>query len=472
MIIPAVPKCGIFSQFASKITSLGAVMVATYVNRFLPGWEVEIIDENNFRRAPVDAAGMIDHRKLQAEYPADAVGFYCGLSSTMFRVWEVAKFYQSQGAVTIAGGWHVRFLPEESLRQGIDIVVAGDGENAIVEILSQIAAGKIPRGIFQPSAAQTDFNRLLMPDFSLIRFAKIKIYPIGRIRGCSMRCEFCSVKDKPRWASANYLFATVQWLVETRRAKSFFITDDRLEEDKPGYLEFFQKIASKYGNKLTFTVQARLGAARDLEFLTAMKAAGVKHVCIGFESPIPEELTAMRKGINVKTMMELAQIWSKNFIVHGMFIFGYPNGIKIPYRQRIAAFKKFIRQSRIHTIQILKPIPLVGTELRERLLKEDVLFPLHKVGWDLYDGNFVCFKPNNMSLSELQNGPHKIMSSFYSIYAWFTFPIRTISMPFDFLIRGWRSWHLGWWRDKIRIGGNILLRRSKRQEIKFLRSLE
>ena len=42
------------------------------------------------------------------------------------------------------------------------------------------------------------------PDFGLIRFAKIKIYPIGRIRGCSRNCEFCSVKGKPRGQVVNF----------------------------------------------------------------------------------------------------------------------------------------------------------------------------------------------------------------------------------------------------------------------------
>jgi len=162
-------------------------------------------------------------------------------------------------------------------------------------------------------------------DFGLVRFSKIKIYQIGRIRGCSRNCEFCSVKGKPRWASDQFLFDQVQWLVETRKAREFFIVDDRLEEDREGSLSFFNKIAKKYGRSLDFTVQARLEAGKDQEFLVAMKKAGVRVVCIGYESPIDEELQAMQKGYSSKDMLEWTKLYhSFGFLIHAMFIWGYP----------------------------------------------------------------------------------------------------------------------------------------------------
>jgi radical SAM superfamily enzyme YgiQ (UPF0313 family) len=134
------------------------------------------------------------------------------------------------------------------------------------------------------------------------------------------------VKGKPRWASGQFLFDQVQWLVETKNAREFFIVDDRLEEDREGALFFFDKIAQTYGQTLDFTVQARLEAAEDRELLKVMRKAGVSVTCIGYESPIDEELEAMRKGYSSKDMLKWTKMYHHlGFFIHAMFIWGYPS---------------------------------------------------------------------------------------------------------------------------------------------------
>jgi radical SAM superfamily enzyme YgiQ (UPF0313 family) len=312
----------------------------------------------------------------------------------------------------------------------------------------------------------------------LLRYGRVKIYPIGRIRGCSRCCEFCSVRGKPHWATSQYLFEEVKWLVETRRARTFFISDDRLEEDRFGTLDFFELIAKKYGSGLNFTVQVRLEAAKDGSLLTAMKNAGVRAVCIGYESPIDEELIAMRKGYLAKDMVKWTKIYhSFGFFVHGMFIFGYPlKGVaaSITAQERFRRFKKFIRQCRLDTIQVLRPIPLIGTELRVRLEQEGRLFPLEIVPWSKYDGSYVCYQPDNMTIRELQELPMKLMQWRYHLLSFIMIPLRTLIFPVDYLIRGWRRWYRDWRNEVIRYGGYLLtqkwLKRYERQ--KFLKNLE
>lgn len=468
MIIPAFPNSGIFERYTKMITSLGAVLVATVVDKYMPDWTVEIIDENNCLKGPVNSDGLVDHAALQQEDPADAVGFYCGLSSTIPRVWELTRFYKSQNVFTIAGGWHVRYAPEESLEQGLDAVVTGDGEEVILDILNALDQGQPMYG--QIDSGKACLEALPIPDFGLLRFARLRVYPIGRIRGCSMACEFCSVKDKPRWSQPEYLYNVVKWLVETRQAKSFFITDDRLEEDKEGYTWFFNKIAEQYGRRVRFTVQVRLAAIKDEAFVQTMKRAGVKHVCIGLESPIDEELKSMHKGIRVKTMIEQTRQWAKHFYVHGMFIFGYPMAKPSPitYEERIKSFKRFIRKSKIDTIQILRPVPLIGSQLRDRLEQNGQLIPLEEVGWEYYDGNYACFNPTNMTLEELQWGPTTIMIWYYNWYSFIKLPLKTISLPLWYPITGWSSWYRRWWKEVVKAGAYRLLLQWKTREEHFL----
>jgi len=47
-------------------------------------------------------------------------------------------------------------------------------------------------------------------------------------------------------------------------------------------------------------------------------------LAIGYESPINEELRAMRKGVTVEKLIARSKKLSNYFYLHGMFIFGYP----------------------------------------------------------------------------------------------------------------------------------------------------
>lgn len=481
-IVPAFPEVNIYSRAAKKTTSLGLINVASAANK-LWGWRVEVIDENNYR-GPCDSRGLADHAELQRENFASVAGFYCGLTSTMGRVFELAEFYKSQDAITIAGGWHAHYRPEEALKNKIDIVAHGDAEIAIREILKAgLKAGRpideIPGISFlkdgrpktnRPEMIEIDnLSDLPYPNFGLLKHSKkIKIYPIGRVRGCNMNCEFCSVKGKPRQADPRHLFKTVKWLVETRRARKFFIVDDRLDEDIAGASEFFELIYEKYKDRLDFTAQIRLETAKKIGFLEIMKKAGVSTVAVGYESPIDEDLKAMRKGYLSQNMLEWTKILRRYFWVHGMFIFGYPEKQKmsaISVEEKIRRFKKFIRQGKISTIQVLHPVPIVGSDLRKRLKKENRIFPRNLVPWDRYDGNYACFIPN-MTLEEFQEAPLKIMKWFYSPFNIVQIPFWIISFLPHYFIAGWKHWYYGWWRGIARFGGHLLLRKWRKSQNK------
>ena len=491
IIIPIFPEINIFTRIARKTTALGPIMLGTAADK-LWGWRVEIIDENNYHSGPRDKENMPDHRALQEENPATVVGFACGLSSTMERVWQLAEFYHRQGVFTIAGGWHVHYQPGESLQKGIDIIVHGDGENIIRPLLREIERGKYFSRIMGISFLENEqikhtlperleipnLNNLPFPNFGLLKYAKLKVYPIGRIRGCSKACEFCSVRGKPSWSSGEHLFKTVEWLVKTRRATKFFIVDDRLDENRVGTLNFFELVSKKYGQELDFNVQIRLEAAKDEELLAVMKKAGARMVCIGYESCIDQELIEMRKGYLSADMVKWTKVFHRfGFLIHGMFIFGYPmkeSAIIISAEERTRRLKKFIRKCRLDTIQILHPVPISGSDLRLRMKKEEKLFPLDTVSWTKYDGSYACFQPDNMSLRELQELPTKIMRWFYNSWSFLRIPLRTIIFPIDYLIRDWQRWYRSWRNDIASAGGYLLIKKwHKRYERQsFLKKLE
>jgi radical SAM superfamily enzyme YgiQ (UPF0313 family) len=502
IIIPVYPAFNIYSAVAKETTALGPVCVASAANE-LEGWDVEVIDENNLGRyGPISDSGGVDHEFLQRNRPADVVGFYGGLTSTIPRLYKTARFYREKRVVTVAGGQH--FVEEninEALSSGVDFVVSGEGEEAIKELLRALEGkrqintvkglayfenGRIIRT--QERDPITDFDKLPLPNFSLVRYARIKFYPVGRIRGCGMDCEFCTVKGRPRCASPERLLEDIRSLVETNDARRFFIVDDLFGQQRDETVRFCNMLddyQKSIGRRLDFTVQIRLDKARDAQLLSAMRQAGINTVAIGFESPIEEELEAMNKRVRPEDMISLARAYHKSgFLVHGMFIFGYPlaegRAFKMPAKERIKRFRRFIKKSKIDTVQILLPVPLPGTQFRQRLARQNRIYSIQDIGWEYYDGNFPLFEPDEpMTAEELQTSARKIMGKFYQFKYMFIVALHIFSFPsIIFFLHniktGWRRWYRPWRNSLTRFGGWLIMKGwiSQFKKSKFLQKLQ
>jgi radical SAM superfamily enzyme YgiQ (UPF0313 family) len=488
IIAPQYPAFNIYSGIARITTALGPVTVATAVHE-IEGWDVEVIDENNYRRAgrPLDEFGKPDHRKLQEERPADLVGLYGGLTSTIPRLYEIARFYGSLGVPVIAGGQH--FMDEnipEALENGVDIIVLGEGEETIKELIrcfdgelrkEEIAGLAFLQGreVVQtpPRPLMTGFEHLPVPDFSLIRYAKIIIYPVGRVRGCGMDCEFCTVKGKARYGTPEYLMAQISSLHEIQGARQFFIVDDLFGQDRLETLRLCRLLRDyqrKVKARFRVTVQIRLDKAKDTELLKAMREAGIIAVAIGFESPIAEELQAMDKRLKPEEMIALSRTYSRaGFFIHGMFIFGYPMPKGVNFRmgatERVQHFRKFIRKAKIDTIQVLLPVPAPGTELTARLRAENRVFSKEYIGWEYYDGNFPLFVPDEpMTPEDMQNSLRRIMGKFYHARHMVHIALHILAFPallfylYD-LEKGWKKWTRRWRNVITKFEGWLIFRK-------------
>ena len=67
---------------------------------------------------------------------------YGGLTSTIPRLYEIARFYRGLGIPTVAGGQH--FVEEnipEALENGVDVLVIGEGEETIKELIRSFDGG-------------------------------------------------------------------------------------------------------------------------------------------------------------------------------------------------------------------------------------------------------------------------------------------------------------------------------------------
>jgi hypothetical protein len=129
----------------------------------------------------------------------------------------------------------------------------------------------------------------------------------------------------------------------------------------------------------------------------------------------------MHKGVTVEKLVERSRELAKHFYLHGMFIFGYPRFSDSPccsplaLREKAQAYERFFKKAQIDSIQVLNAVPLPGSRLRAKLEQEQRILPLEMVGWDKYDGLFLCYDPTPEGLDayDLQNLPRIVMKKWY-----------------------------------------------------------
>lgn len=488
-IVPGYPTFNIYSSIARYTTALGPLLLASVVNQ-KPEWDVEVIDENNFTAHVVKTPdGYPDHSLLQERFKADVVALYGGLSSTIPRLFELARFYRERGCTVIAGGQHF-FAGNvgEALAAGIDCLSLGEGERTIPDFLDALFSGvdlsTVDGLVFKENGhiiftrerlplSVKEIQSLPVPDFSLLRHAKISLYPVSWIRGCCMNCEFCTVKGNVRCPSADYPLSQVITMHERFGAKTFFIVDDLFGQQREAALEFCEKIAAyqrRLRVKFHFTVQIRLDKAGDAELLPAMRNAGIQVLAIGYESPVSEELKAMNKCLCPDDMIRNSELFHRaGFLIHGMFIFGYPAkpgmNFVMSAQERANVYCKFIRKARIDTIQILLPVPLPGTELTARLEKQRRIFRREDIGLEYYDGNFQLFEPDlPLDALEMQKTAKKLMRHFYKLNSIFGICTSVVIFPslvfwLGNLRKGWHLWFRHWRNSIWRFAGWRIIRR-------------
>ena len=193
----------------------------------------------------------------------------------IYEAWEASALAKAQGAITILGGPHPTLMPEESMkRPEVDLVVRGEAEETLVEIVGEIERKKADSS--QPSAAngsllaqcalsaikgvswrngsgqvihnpvrslRKDIAGIPWPAYHLFKIERYtnlqpltdgldphaRAYTLVTSRGCPYQCIYCS---KPitgntwRARSPEDVVAEWRYLVHDMKATEIGITDD------------------------------------------------------------------------------------------------------------------------------------------------------------------------------------------------------------------------------------------------------
>jgi radical SAM superfamily enzyme YgiQ (UPF0313 family) len=246
----------------------------------------------------------------------------------------------------IVGGYKATEQVEELFKQcpAIDIIVRGEGEETIREILageqretilgiSYRENGKIVHNENRPLP---EADIILSPDRSLRRYDyRVALYgknitqltydTVLGARGCPFNCKFCTFSLNPLGQKRTYSARSVESVIqeiESITADIILFSDDNFAVNVTRAKEICDAIVV-HKIKKRFLAQTRIEITKHPELLEKMVAAGFKILLLGIESPHDHILAQLNKGFDSDTVRQSFTVFRKYPIFyHGYFIYG------------------------------------------------------------------------------------------------------------------------------------------------------
>ncbi len=306
-------------------------------------------------------------------------------------------------AIIALGGPHVSFVPERSLREcpQADLVVRGEGENTLLELLESLEKGsdlRMVRGITfreksevvstPPRPLVEDLDELPQPAWDLLPLARYRVLQ-GKVgvlssRGCPYGCVFCvgqrMVGRKGRFRSPDKVVDEMEWLA-LRGFGSIGIDDDLFTLKKSHALEVCREILSRK-LPINWHAFARVDTVNP-EILNVMSEAGCTDLLYGVESGSQEVLDKIGKGITLDQVRDAVKMGQEAGIrIFASFVLGLPGETRQSLRATVDFARSLGCQYGFH---VLSPFP--GTRIWEKAQAMGITILTEK--WDHYDANRV-----------------------------------------------------------------------------------
>ncbi|MBM3131242.1 MAG: radical SAM protein [Chloroflexi bacterium] len=366
--------------------------------------------------------------------------------------WATARDAQARGAITILGGPHLTLEPDESMQKPeVDLVVRGEGEDALIEILRVLeavssqrsavsdarlrnilglswrdAAGRVMHNLDRP--LRLDLDNIPLPAYELFRIERYtnlnpltdgldphaRAYTIVTSRGCPYKCTYCSkpiTGDTWRGRSVENVVKEWRMLVKDFRATEIGITDDIWNLDLKRAKDLCRALIDEGLNTVPWvTIHGMKVNHTDLELFQLMKRAGCKRVGFGVESGDEYILKRVVKKAQTLDQVRAAFKHAKaaGLQTMGFFIYGMPGETE-------ATMEKTTRLALeldpdLGNFMIAAPFP--GTELWKLIEKDGILFS-HT--WDDYaiHSDRAHFQVGDLTAELVERKWHEAYRRFY-----------------------------------------------------------
>jgi radical SAM superfamily enzyme YgiQ (UPF0313 family) len=295
------------------------------------------------------------------------VGLYCNLM-TKHNVLKMIQFCRDVGANVILGGPEPAHYAAAYLNEGADVVVIGEGEVTLAELIPQMVKHGAHRldsilGIvFRNEDGQVieTAPRPQIPNLSEQPWPDREAIPMGRYldtwkthhglssvslitaRGCPYTCTWCSHSvfgETHRRRSPQDVVREVAWIAEQYKPDQLWYADDVLTIHPRWFLQYNSEL-KKSGLKIPFECISRADRLNE-KIVDALAEMGCYRLWIGAESGSQRILEAMQRKANIEDVQLKTKMLQAKGIQVGMFIMlGYQGEEVIDIEATVDHLKK------------------------------------------------------------------------------------------------------------------------------------
>ena len=327
------------------------------------------------------------------------------------------------------GGAHIKGYLEDCIKEGFDIICAGDGERIFENILTgnTKALEKLLHPlsdmstlVFQDKLAESEMNSFPIPLRQREYIGRYKYLLDNRpattlvnSRGCCMRCEFCEDRlTGTRWHSLEHFKDEIESIISLG-ITAVMIFDDLfaldLKKVSP-YLEILKSYREKYNLIFRCFGHAKT-MSRFPEMAHMLADAGCVELGFGAETASQIMLDKIEKGTKVEELHNFVEISVKAGInVKAFFMIGLPGETRETFKQTHDFIRKHRKLYPGHfDFDLAVFFPYKGTKIGrivrlpegtavkidgKEYLREDILLrPALGLDWQRIDnGNFGAYK--------------------------------------------------------------------------------
>lgn len=282
---------------------LGLMLLATIVK--INGYPVKLLDLSSCQSSEIE-------KSLINGYQVYAFSTY---TANYWLTQRIAKMIRESNpdAILIAGGPHATALPENVIWDGFDVVVTGEGELAIIDILHKIEQGGRPDKIVEGTPPDP-LDALPFPDYKLVNLETYnrmldghQCISILSSRGCPYQCVFCNSNimgagKSIRFRSPDNVVNEIR-MIKKEYGISFFRFQDDIFTIDLNRIEALTKLFIP--EDITYRCFSRVNNF-SYEMAQMLRAGGCIHVSFGVESGSQKLLskTVMNKGHTPKQIVK------------------------------------------------------------------------------------------------------------------------------------------------------------------------
>jgi len=348
---------------------MGLMFLAAILVR--EGYNVKIIDAYLERLNQLKLS-----KKILIQNP-DIVGITTD-SCNFYESIRIAKLVKNvTHALVVLGGPHATIRAKEIINYPeVDVVVIGEGENTLLEIVNRLENGKSLEGCkgcffkengkkkFNPFRERIkNFDTLPFPARHLLPYKKYpRLYSSGGLkapidtistsRGCPYNCSFCSSRiiwgKTYQHRSPKKVVDEIEFLINEYDTNGVYFREDNFTLKKNHVIGICEELRRRKID-IEWECSSRVDLV-DKTLLKIMARAGCKSIWYGVESGSQKTLEKINKGITLEKSRKAVKLSREVGInVGGSFIIGIPGETKEDINKTIQFIKELkLTPSAIH----------------------------------------------------------------------------------------------------------------------------